>query len=72
VCRLGCALARLLLRIQGRISRLVGQIVAASQLWPIYSSNDVGLHRVKEWMLQHPCSQERRVQGGKRRGVHDV
>ncbi|ESU44054.1 Variant-specific surface protein [Giardia duodenalis] len=44
VCRVGCALTHLLLRIQGYISRLVGQIVTALQLWCIYSSSDMDLH----------------------------
>ncbi|ESU40720.1 Variant-specific surface protein [Giardia duodenalis] len=44
VCKMGDALARLPLHMQGRISRLVGQIVTALQLWCIYSSSDMDLY----------------------------
>ena len=37
-------LACLLLHVQGRSLRLIGQITVASQLWSIHPSNDMGLH----------------------------
>ncbi|ESU40211.1 Variant-specific surface protein, partial [Giardia duodenalis] len=44
VCKVGGTLARLPLHVQGRISRLVGEIAVASQLWRIYSSSNMDLH----------------------------
>ncbi|ESU40362.1 Variant-specific surface protein, partial [Giardia duodenalis] len=69
VCRLGCALIYLPLHVQDCISRLVGQIVAASDP-TAHLSSDTAPASSSRWVLRYPRGpRERRVQGGAGRGV---
>ena len=68
----GGALAHLPLHMQGLTLRLVGQIVANSDL-VVHPSNDATSASYSRRMLQFQCGpREQRVQGGERRGVCDA
>ena len=65
----GGALTYLPLHMQNRISRIVGQIAAASQQWRIHPSSDMASASCSGRVLRYPCGRERRVQGGPGRDV---